>query len=107
MWTASAESYSWRPIESAPLDEDVTLQVTDGRGKPYTLRNPSRLTVAAGSVRARERRCRSSQCGGGPTTARRLPDDIPPLPIALARRQDAGRLVLAEGVCMIHAPLLR
>ena len=46
MWTASAESYSWRPIESAPLDEDVTVQVTDGRGKPYTLRNPSRLTAA-------------------------------------------------------------
>jgi hypothetical protein len=46
MWTASAESYSWRPIESAPLDENVTLQVTDGRGKPYTLRSPSRLTAA-------------------------------------------------------------
>jgi hypothetical protein len=46
MWTASAESYSWRPIESAPLDEDVTVQVTDGRGKPYTLRTPSRLTSA-------------------------------------------------------------
>jgi hypothetical protein len=46
MWTASAESYSWKPIESAPLDKDVTLQVTDGRGKPYTLRNPSRLTAA-------------------------------------------------------------
>jgi hypothetical protein len=46
MWTPPAESYSWKPIESAPLDEDVGLQVTDGRGKPYTLRNPSRLTAA-------------------------------------------------------------
>jgi hypothetical protein len=46
MWTPPAESYSWKPIESAPLDEDVSLQVTDGRGKPYTLRNPSRLTAA-------------------------------------------------------------
>jgi hypothetical protein len=46
MWTPSAESYSWKPIESAPLDEDVSLQVTDGRGKPYALRNPSRLTAA-------------------------------------------------------------
>jgi hypothetical protein len=45
MWTPSTESYSWKPIESAPR-EDVTLQVTDGRGKPYTLRNPSRLTAA-------------------------------------------------------------
>jgi hypothetical protein len=27
----------WNPTESAPLDEDVSLQVTDGRGKPYTI----------------------------------------------------------------------
>jgi hypothetical protein len=40
------ESYSWQPIESAPLDEDVTLQVTDGRGKPYILVNASKLTAA-------------------------------------------------------------
>jgi hypothetical protein len=46
MWRPPAESYSWKPIESAPLDEDVALQVTDGRGKPYTLRSPSRLTAA-------------------------------------------------------------
>jgi hypothetical protein len=46
MWSASAESYSWKPIESAPSDEDVTVQVTDGHGKPYTLRNPCRLTAA-------------------------------------------------------------
>jgi hypothetical protein len=39
------ESYSWKPIESAPLDEDVTLQVTDGHGEPYILVNPSRLTA--------------------------------------------------------------
>jgi hypothetical protein len=51
MRTAPAEIYSWKPIESAPLDEDVTLQVTDGRGKPYTLRNPSRLTAAVSSGR--------------------------------------------------------
>jgi hypothetical protein len=36
----------WNPIESAPLDEDVTLQVTDGLGEPYTLLKPSRLTAA-------------------------------------------------------------
>jgi hypothetical protein len=45
----SAENYGWNPIESAPLDEDVTLQVTDGRGEPYALLNPSRL-IAAGWV---------------------------------------------------------
>jgi hypothetical protein len=42
----SPESYSsWKPIESAPLDEDITLQVTDGRGKPYILVNACRLTA--------------------------------------------------------------
>jgi hypothetical protein len=40
------EGYGWKSLESAPLDEDVSLQVTDGRGKPYALRNPSRLTAA-------------------------------------------------------------
>jgi hypothetical protein len=39
-------SYGWKPIESAPLDEDVTLQVTDGHGKPHILVNASRLTAA-------------------------------------------------------------
>ncbi len=40
------EGYSWKSLESAPLDKDVSLQVTDGRGKPYILVNPSRLTGA-------------------------------------------------------------
>jgi hypothetical protein len=35
----------WNPIESAPFDEDVTLQVTDGHGEPYVLQKPSRLTA--------------------------------------------------------------
>jgi hypothetical protein len=39
------EGFSWKPIESAPLDEDVTLQVTDGHGEPYILVNASRLTA--------------------------------------------------------------
>jgi hypothetical protein len=29
------EDYSWKSIDRAPLNEDVTLQVTDGRGEPY------------------------------------------------------------------------
>jgi hypothetical protein len=37
---------SWNPIESASFDEDVTLQVTDGRGEPYSLLKPCRLTAA-------------------------------------------------------------
>jgi hypothetical protein len=32
-------NYGWNPIESAPLDEDIALQVTDGRGAPYTLQH--------------------------------------------------------------------
>jgi hypothetical protein len=40
------ENYGWNPIESAPFDEDVTLQVTDGRGGPYRLPNPCRLTAS-------------------------------------------------------------
>jgi hypothetical protein len=28
----------WKPIESAPFDVEVSLQVTDGRGSPYTIK---------------------------------------------------------------------
>jgi hypothetical protein len=40
------EGYGWKSLESVPLDEDVSLLVTDGRGTPYILMNPSRLTAA-------------------------------------------------------------
>jgi hypothetical protein len=50
---ASMADYGWKPIQSAPFDEDVILQVTDGRGEPYSLRTPSRLT-AAGWVSSRK-----------------------------------------------------
>jgi len=43
---AFSENYGWIAIESAPFDKDVTLQVTDGRGEPYRLPNPCRLTAA-------------------------------------------------------------
>jgi hypothetical protein len=46
-------NYGWNPIESAPFDEDVTLQVTDGRGGPYTLRWPCRRT-ASGWINSRK-----------------------------------------------------
>jgi hypothetical protein len=46
-------TYDWNPIESAPLDEDVSLQVTDGRGAPYTLRWPCRRT-ARGWINSRK-----------------------------------------------------
>jgi hypothetical protein len=37
-------NYGRLPIETAPLDEDIALQVTDGRGGPYTLQWPCRRT---------------------------------------------------------------
>jgi hypothetical protein len=39
-------NYGWSLIETAPLDEDVLLEVTDGQGEPYRLRNPCRLTAS-------------------------------------------------------------
>jgi hypothetical protein len=38
-------NYGWNPIESAPFDKDIALQVTDGRGAPYTLQWPCRRTT--------------------------------------------------------------
>jgi hypothetical protein len=37
------ENDGWNPIKSAPFDEDVTLQVTDGRGGPYS--SPTRADL--------------------------------------------------------------
>ena len=36
----------WQPLDSAPLDVDVTLLVTDGASEPYSLKLPSKLTAA-------------------------------------------------------------
>jgi hypothetical protein len=43
---APQENYGWNTIDSAPFDKDVILQVTDGRGGPYKLPNPCRLTAS-------------------------------------------------------------
>jgi hypothetical protein len=41
------DKYGWQPIDNAPLDEDVALLVTDGRGgEPYRLPYPCRHTAA-------------------------------------------------------------
>jgi hypothetical protein len=45
--------YDWNPIESAPLDEDIAVRVTDGRGAPYAIRWPCRLT-ATGWINSRK-----------------------------------------------------
>ena len=36
----------WLSIDSAPLEKDVALLVTDGPSEPYPLKPPSRLTAA-------------------------------------------------------------
>jgi hypothetical protein len=47
---AGASGKLWlEPDRECSLDEGLTLQVSDGRGEPYTLLNPSRL-IAAGWV---------------------------------------------------------
>jgi hypothetical protein len=46
-------NHGWNPIKTAPLDEDITLQVTDGRGGPYTFRWPCRRT-ASGWINSRK-----------------------------------------------------
>jgi hypothetical protein len=40
----------WRLIDTAPLDQDVTLLVTDGRGEPYRIPYPCKRTAEAGWV---------------------------------------------------------
>jgi hypothetical protein len=49
----SPRDYGWNPIETAPADEDIALQVTDGRGAPYTLQWPCRRT-ATGWINSRK-----------------------------------------------------
>jgi hypothetical protein len=39
-------NYGWNPIETAPLDEDVSLEVTDGQGARYRLPYRCRLTAS-------------------------------------------------------------
>jgi hypothetical protein len=34
-----SERFGWKPIDTAPIDQDVALIVTDG-GKPYSLSGP-------------------------------------------------------------------
>jgi hypothetical protein len=40
-----SERFGWKPIDTAPIDQDVALVVTDG-GEPYVLPSPFKLTAA-------------------------------------------------------------
>jgi hypothetical protein len=41
-----ADRFDWRPLDTAPVGEDVTLLVTEGRGRRYRLPYPCRRTLA-------------------------------------------------------------
>jgi hypothetical protein len=41
-----SEKFGWQPINTAPIEKDVTLIVTDGQGEPYTVSMPFKLTAA-------------------------------------------------------------
>jgi hypothetical protein len=40
-----SDRFGWKPIDTAPIDQDVGLVVTDG-GEPYALHSPFKLTAA-------------------------------------------------------------
>jgi hypothetical protein len=40
-----SERFGWKPIDTAPIGQDVVLVVTDG-GEPYELHSPFKLTAA-------------------------------------------------------------
>lgn len=44
MRRASLEEKGWISVDTAPLNEDVKLLVTDGQGGPYVLPHPCRRT---------------------------------------------------------------
>jgi hypothetical protein len=35
-----SEKFGWQPIDTAPIDKDVMLIVTDGQGEQYAQRQP-------------------------------------------------------------------
>jgi hypothetical protein len=85
---ALVDRFGWKPLDTAPFDQDATLMVSDGRGTTYALKSPFRLTVA-GRVSA----SKGTPLSVTPLQWKRyfpyLTDDRPPLPAALARRQVA------------------
>jgi hypothetical protein len=40
------ETFGWREIDTAPLDEDLAVLVTDSGSAPYKLKNPCKRTEA-------------------------------------------------------------
>ena len=40
------EKFGWLAIDTAPIDKEVILIVTDGQGEPYAVLKPFKLTAA-------------------------------------------------------------
>jgi hypothetical protein len=40
------DRFGWKPLDTAPFNQDVTLMVSDGRGSTYALKSPFKLTEA-------------------------------------------------------------
>jgi hypothetical protein len=76
-------NYGWNPIESAPFDKDNALQVTDGRGAPYTLQWPCRRTTTGWVDSKKGTLLEVTPVRWRP--CRLALNDIPPIPRALAR----------------------
>jgi hypothetical protein len=90
-----SERYGWKPIDSAPVDQDVALIVTDG-GKPYLLNGPFKLTAAGWVSSGKSTRLAVTPLQwrpyfARPKTARRFPAPWTVIENAESfRAQDAG-----------------
>src|SRR3984885_13851356 len=62
-------NFGWNPIETAPLDEDVSLEVTDRQGSRYRLPYRCSSPRPAGSARAKERRSDAGEVEAAPCRA--------------------------------------
>jgi hypothetical protein len=92
-----SERFGWKPIDTAPIDQDVALIVTDG-GKPYSLNGPFKLRPA-GSARARERRLPSR-----PWLPAQRNDDSPHFPLPSRVMPLVGPTMALRIVLWWHTP---
>jgi hypothetical protein len=69
-----SEKFGWQPIDAALMDKDVMLFVSDGRGEPYAVYKPFKLTAAGWVSSGRRRlfpvRARVCACQARPRTTR-------------------------------------
>jgi hypothetical protein len=109
------ERRGWQPIDSAPLDKDVSLFVTDGRGG---FRTHAGIPRPAGLVRTRDH-CRRSCRRNGRCISSERENDWPPRTVccratsfrlvmrvaAMSVAYDAGRPLAIHAACTFPPPL--